>query len=111
LVARTKQAIFHIFREIPKITNKAKESQIIAWKQSAPVKSCFSKLYKRVKPEDSETHLKVIINYVFLKKEAKKIQIAFVMSICELLLDSTNNYIKLSEEVIKQRFEKNLVSF
>lgn len=111
MVARTKDGIFHIFRQIPSINHKATESQILKWKQSAAVKNSYAKLYKRVKPEYPETHLKAIISFVFTKKEAKKIQIAFVMSICELFLDPSSNYISLNEEIIKQRFEKNLVSF
>ena len=111
MVARTKEGIFHIFRQIPTINHKATESQILKWKQSEVVRSSYAKLYKRVKPDDPETHLKAIIGFVFTKKEAKKIQIAFVMSICELFLDPSSKYIRLSEAIIKKRFEKNLVSF
>jgi hypothetical protein len=55
--------------------------------------------------------MKSIINDVFKKKDATKVQIAFVMSVIEILLDPSNNNVHLNEEIVKPRLEKNLVSF
>ena len=102
--------MFNTFREIPVITHKASESEVKRWKQSIAVRNCYEKLNKRVDPKRSETFMKMIINDVFKKKDVATIQIALVMTVCEVLLDSSNNYIHLNEEIIKPRLERNLVS-
>jgi hypothetical protein len=38
-------------------------------------------------------------------------QIAFAISVCELLLDSNNLHVTIKEEVVKPNLIKNFVSF
>jgi hypothetical protein len=76
------------------------------------VKNSHTKLNKRIRQGDSETHMAAIINQVFKKKKStSKQQIAFVISVCELFLDSSNPSILFDENIVKPQFEKNLVSF
>jgi hypothetical protein len=85
---------------------------MLKWKQNAVVKNSYTKLNKRIRQEDPETYMTAIINQVFKKKKDRtKVQIAFVMSICELFLDPRNPSILFDENIAKPRFEKNLVSF
>lgn len=113
MVAKAKEGLFYVFREVPMINLKAKESEIIQWKEGVIVKNSFSKLYKKIRQEDNETYMAAIIKYAFKKKkkEATKLQIAFVMTICEVFLDPSHKTLLFGEDIIRPRLEKNLVSF
>lgn len=45
------------------------------------------------------------------RKNAPKIHVAFAISICEMILNPNNQYVQLSEEIIKTSLMKNYVSF
>ena len=45
------------------------------------------------------------------KKNIPKIQIAYAISICEMLLNPNNLIIQVSEEIIKPKLARNHVSF
>ena len=43
--------------------------------------------------------------------ERPAIQIAYTIIVCQILLDSNNDNIKISESIVKSKLQKNLVSF
>ena len=111
MVVRAKESMYDTFREISIITHKASDSEIKRWKQNPTLRRCFEKLNERVDPERSETYMKTIINDVFKKKDVTPIQIALVMSVCDILLNPSNNHVNLNEDIIKPRLVINLISF
>jgi len=58
------------------------------------------------------TYINRILSRVWRNlRNAPKIQIAFGMSICEILLDPESDNIIMTEAILKNRIEINLVSF
>lgn len=59
--------------------------------------------------------MSTIINQIWKpskdKSNKSKIQIAFAISVCEILLNPENLIITISEEIIKETLNKNIVSF
>ena len=113
-MSKIREAIFVIFREdgLPPISTNVKTSDVLLWKSKPVVKYCFGKLFKKIGSEGSETYMSMIIRHLWKSKaKGPKVQIAYVMSICEFILNPENPSITISEEVIKPIFEKNLVSF
>lgn len=59
--------------------------------------------------------MSTIINQIWKpskdKSNKSKMQIAFVISVCEILLNPENLIITISEEIIKETLNKNIVSF
>ena len=43
--------------------------------------------------------------------EHPAIQIAYAITVCQILLDPNNDNIKISESIIKPKLQENLVSF
>lgn len=60
---------------------------------------------------EHETHMSKIIEHLWKGKKGSKMQIAFAISVCELLLDPNNLHITIKEEVVKPNLIKNFVSF
>ena len=51
--------------QLPYIMNKATPSEIQNWKKHPSVKRCFDKLFKKVSPGESETHMSKILSKAF----------------------------------------------
>lgn len=99
---------------LPPINNTAKATEITAWKKKPVLLRCFKNLFTEINgnAEESETYMERIIQDAWPKK--KKIsdqQIAWAISIAEILLDPKNEYIKITEETILPILEKNKVNF
>jgi hypothetical protein len=45
------------------------------------------------------------------KKKAPKVQVAYTMSVCDLLLNPNIPHIQVNEEILKPKINENLVSF
>ena len=45
------------------------------------------------------------------KKNGSKVQIAFAISVCEIVLNPDNPFVSINEDIINPFFVKNLVSF
>jgi len=56
-----------------------------------------------------------ILNKAFkdkkVKKNIAKIKIAYAMKTCEIFLNLNNQYVQISEKIMKPRIVKNLVNF
>ena len=109
--ARVKDALYSVFDELPLINTQANASQIQEWKNNSVVKKCYSKLFKKIKPDQTTTYMSKIMDK--LRKENKnpsKIQIAYAISICETFLYPYNQTIQMNEGIVKPKVIKNLVS-
>ncbi|RGB31054.1 hypothetical protein C1646_671198 [Rhizophagus diaphanus] len=84
LIARIKDAIFLVFSEFPPINMSTKESEIKKWKGIVSVKRCYDKLFQKE------------------KKNAPKMQVVYMISICETILNPENTIVQINEEIIKQ---------
>ena len=103
--------MFEVFWELTPINANATESEIILWKKNGIVEQCHQKLFKKMNRDD--TYMSQIINRTWKKnkKKATKVQIAFAMSICDTLFNPSNKHVQISEEILKEKLRKNLVSF
>jgi len=114
-VAKIRDVMFAVFREsnLPPISTNTKDTDVKTWKGDTSVKNCYEKLFKKIKPTESETYMSKIIDNLWKggKKKGPKIQIAFAISICESILNPNNSIITINEEVIKPILTKNLVRF
>ena len=76
------------------------------------IKKCYKDLFKKINLQNSETKMFQIIEKIWReKKNTPKIQIAYAISICEMLLNPNNLIIQVSEEIIKPKLARNHVSF
>lgn len=105
--------MFFMFREnnIPPMNSSFKESEIKAWKQKVAIGKCYDKLFKKISPKGHETYMTKIIGKVWKdKRNAPKKQVAYAISVCEMILNPNNLYIQVNEDIIKPLITKNFVS-
>jgi len=103
--------MYSVFDDLPSINTQSTPSQIQEWKHMSVVKKCYSKLFKKINPDQPTTFMSKIVEK--LRKEKKSpsnVQIAYAISICETYLSPDNQTIQISES-IKDKIIKNLVSF
>ncbi|CAB4483961.1 unnamed protein product [Rhizophagus irregularis] len=89
LASKVKDIMYVVFKEfnlptIPAVNTALKESEIRKWKGSPAVKNCYS------------------------KNQLSNMQIAYAISICEIILNPKNLHIQVTESVIKPVLTKNL---
>jgi hypothetical protein len=102
--------MFATFNVSP-INSSATESEIKKWKQSS-AKKCYAKLFNKIKPHSTETYMSKIIGKIWKdKRNALKNQVAYAISVCEVILSPNNLIIQISEETTKHLLTKNYVSF
>lgn len=115
LTSRIKDAIFFVFGEsdLPPITMNATPKAISEWKKHPSVKECYLKLNKPITSEEPEaTYSLRIIERVF--KDPKRMSnelMSYAIGVCEVFLDPNNENIQISEQVMKEMMENNMVSF
>jgi len=110
LSTKVKTSIFKVFDKLPPINNNAKAAEIIAWKNSPIVIECYNKLYKEIE-HTSEKYIVRIIKSVWPKKEIiSNSHTAWCVSVAEIFLNSHNEHIQITEDIIQPIVEKNLVS-
>lgn len=114
-MSRIREAMFSAFRncKLSPINTNAKESEIKAWKGDVVTKNCFKQLFKKIDPAKSETYMSKILENLWKggKKNGSKMQIAFAISVCEIVLNPDNPFVSINEDIIKPVLTKNLVSF
>jgi len=109
LTSRIKDALHHIFPELPSITSNSPPSEIRQWKNNPIVANCHNKLFKKIVVEEPTTFMSKILDRLFpLKKSAPKIYVAYAISVCEYLLNPSNQQIQVSESAIKFLISKYL---
>jgi hypothetical protein len=87
-------------------------SELSKWKNGA-AKECYKKLFEPISEYDDQvTYMSRILEKVWSDSDkASNILIAFAISICEELLNSDNESIQITEEVLKNKLKKNKVRF
>src|SRR5436189_3215690 len=107
--------MFSVFRDckLSPINSNARESEIRAWKGDVATKDCFKKLFKKINPDNPETYMSKILENLWKggKKNRAKMQIAFAISVCEIVLNPDNPFVSINEDIIKPVLTKYLVSF
>ncbi|RHZ77205.1 hypothetical protein Glove_184g161 [Diversispora epigaea] len=120
LCARVKMSIFEVCK-VPPISIAAEASKISAWKKNPAISNSFRKLFDKVEEDEEDIHVvktielkediymtRIIKNVWPKKKNIPNLQIAWVISIAEIILNPNNENIKISEEIIKPVLLKNL---
>jgi len=113
LASRIRESIFLTFGEaqLPQINSSSSPTEVHAWKSLPSVRTCYTNLFKPISGT-GVTYINRILSRVWRNlRNAPKIQIAFGMSICEILLDPESDNIIMTEAILKNRIEINLVSF
>src|SRR2546421_7297202 len=109
LTSRIKDALYTIFPELPSITSNSPPSEIRQWKSNPIVASCHNKLFKKIVVEEPTTFMSKILDRLFpSKKSAPKIYVAYAISVCEYILNPSNQQIQVSESAIKFLISKYL---
>ena len=71
--------------------------------------SCHNKLFKKIVVEEPTTFMSKILDRLFpSKKSAPKIYVAYAISVCEYILNPSNQQIQVSESAIKFLISKYL---
>ena len=71
--------------------------------------SCHNKLNKKIAVEEPTTFMSKILDRLFpSKKSASKIYVAYAISVCEYILNLSNQQIQVSESAIKFLISKYL---
>ena len=109
LTSRIKDVLYTIFPELPSITSNSPPSEIRQWKSNPIVASCHNKLFKKIVVEEPTTFMSKILDRLFpSKKSAPKIYVAYAISVCEYILNPSNQQIQVSESAIKFLISKYL---
>jgi hypothetical protein len=105
--------MYCVFPLLPPINTNSSPSEVSKWKKNQNVAKCYKNLFKREETaDDSATYMTRIIDKVWAsKKNTPKIHIAYAISVCEFLLNPSNQKVQVSEASIKYNISKYLVSF
>jgi hypothetical protein len=106
-------AFFSTFGELdlPSINTKSSASEVVSWKNSQKVKDVLQKLNQNIAGCEDLTWCTKIFEKIWEKsEEVSKEKIAFTISILQHLLNPKVKNIRLNDEAIRGRMEKNIVS-
>ena len=70
--------------------------------------SCHNKLFKKIVVEEPTTFMSKILDRLFPSKKRPKIYVAYAISVCEYILNPSNQQIQVSESAIKFLISKYL---
>lgn len=109
LAGRARDTLFAHFRStvLPPINNNATATEISNWKKLPEVAACYNKLFKDKK--DSVPLTKLLEKV--LGKDPSTNHMAFVMALYSVMLDPNSEGIYASENSMKKKMNKYLVSF
>ena len=104
--------MYCVFPNLSQINTNSSSSEVDKWKKNQNVVKCYKSLFKRETADDSATYMTRIIDKVWAsKKHTPKIHIAYAISVCEFLLNPSNQKVQVSEGSMKFNISKYLVSF
>ena len=104
--------MYCVFPNLPQINTNSSPSEVDKWKKNQNVAKCYKSLFKRETADDSATYMTRIIDKVWAsKKHTPKIHIAYAISVCEFLLNPSNQKVQVSEGSMKFNISKYLISF
>jgi hypothetical protein len=114
LTTRIKEAIFSIFgiSQLDSINTNASPSEVSAWKASQKTKDFYKKLFTPINPDDNNSDLYItkIFGKVWPGASPSNLKIAFAITVCQIMLSEHYKKLTMSEDIVKNRLRKNLVS-
>ena len=114
LTSRIKESIFTIFGEniLPPINLNASSTEISRWKSTQNVRWCYTNLFEPMNENTTISYMARILEKVWPdSRTPSQTQIAYAISVCQVVLDPNNKHIRITKKTIKKRFRRNLVSF
>jgi hypothetical protein len=104
--------MFSVFGEgtLDVINTNATSVEITAWKHSAKTLACYKNLCKTPDGEDLSIMAR-ILDKVWPRSDASEEQLSFAISVCQTILDPSNEIIQMNESVLKSIIQKNKVKF
>ena len=112
MASKVRDAMFSVFGEgyLDTINTNASPAEILAWKQSQKTAECFENLHKCPKGEE-QSMMARILEKVWPKGDASDKQVAFAITIYQMVLNPNNESILINEMLIKSKVKKNKISF
>ena len=81
------------------------------WKQSDKTKSCYNKLFRQIDADkSSETYFDRILARSWPSTTPTNMQLAYSVTVCQILLKDHYEKLTMSDEITKNRLNKNIVS-
>lgn len=103
--------MFLVFGDLlESINNKAVPEDVLAWKHSDKTKACYKKLFAKTAHNSDNTFMSRILEKIWPSGEASNEQVAYAISVCQTILDPNYEKIMISEDVVKHKIARNLVS-
>jgi hypothetical protein len=111
LTTKIKEAMFYVFGEqLDKINNKAVPEEVFDWKRSEKTKACFKRLFANISNNSEDTFMSRILEKIWPSGDSSNHQVAYAIAVCQMVLDTKYEKITISENVIKHKIARNLVS-
>lgn len=114
LVAKVKRSIFSTFGEntLPCIINPDSLREVMDWKKKKEVKKAYKNLHKKINnDEEAPTWCNKILQKVFIKPATvAKPLLAFAIGVIEITLDPENGSIRIKDDIMRSKIQKNIVS-
>jgi len=110
LSVKVKTVIHEVFSLSP--INSTKFEEVSKWKKLPAVKECYKNIFKPIDEKDPETtYMSCIIDKVWGEScDVPNVHVAWAIAITQIILNPNNCYVKITEDIIKEKCEENLVS-
>jgi hypothetical protein len=110
---KIKESVFAVFGEtlLDPINTNATPQAITDWKKSTKTKSCFKKLFKPIDANNADdTYFTRILARSWPASQPTNMQLAYTITVCQILLNDHYEKLTMSDEITKNRLNKNIVS-
>ena len=106
--------MFSVYGEsqLDSINTSAAPATVAAWKASAKTKACYRKLFTLINNDDinSDTYITRILAKVQPGASPTNMRLAYMITVCQIMLSDHYEKLIISEEIVKNRLRKNLVN-
>jgi hypothetical protein len=103
--------MFFVFGDqLEKINTKAVPEEVLDLKRSEKTKACFKRLFAKKTNNSNETFMSCILGKIWPSGDTSNQQVAYAIAVCQMILDTSYEKITISENVIKNKLARNLVS-
>ena len=106
--------MFSVYGEsqLDSINTSVASATITVWKASAKTKACYRKLFTSINNDDvnSDTYITRILAKVWPGASPTNMRLAYTITVCQIMLSDHYEKLIMSEEIVKNRLRKNLVS-
>ena len=110
--SKIKESIFAVFGEtlLDPINTNATPQAIAAWKSSRKTKLCFKKLFAPIENDPNDTYFTRILSRAWPTAASTNMQLAYIATVCQIMLNEHYEKLTMSDEISKNRLNKNIVS-